>query len=728
MNNFIYTEKDLNQCSKQVQDTDKAILQRHIIPTGVKGILTSINNILINPENHLNLVLQSIATYFQQNDTKDLLLYAHGGLNSEEAAVEFSNYYLDICLEKNIYPVFFIWHSGFLEILQNMVLPWLSEKAYPKELTGKDAFDTLDRIMEDSPLKLVGQTEWQHMKSKAYDATQQENGAGKLFLELLNKNFPDNKLKLHLAGHSMGSHFQGGIIKYWTQALNRKIASCSLLAPAISHDDFEIYYGEAFKHQEIETFFLSTMTDQAERNDICSLNNNKLIAYHKSLLYWVSNSFDGNNSNPTPLLGMEKFTAPRYGNNLEQLNQTLFASGKLAWERADLLLDEEKRCTTHGGFGCRRLPDVVQSIRQNDLTTDKDISPSLQSTSPNDQNPPVTLFANNQVPYVYITNAKYVYTGGFGQSLANSNLSVNPAIKNDPSILPPTGRDNRKKAFVVGINQYPDVPLRGCINDMNDITHFLMEKCNVPMENIRQLADERATKAAILERLQWLVKDVQDNDELYFFYSGHGAQIATLNSNDEIDGLDEIICPVDFSWANDNSGIRDKEFAKIFGAIQANSVKLIWLSDSCHSGDLERTFGPPNSKKAKTLLPPTDLDFRIRRARHKNVPKSTILSELRSKAPQIHLALLAACQSGEEAADAPFPIDSTISELGNIQYRYNGAFTYYLLKAFNPQPTPISLQNLIKFINKQFTQGKITNQTAILCPENNLNISQWILP
>lgn len=38
--------------------------------------------------------------------------------------------------------------------------------------------------------------------------------------------------------------------------------------------------------------------------------------------------------------------------------------------------------------------------------------------------------------------------------------------------------------------------------------------------------------------MQWLVKDAQPNDSLFFHYSGHGGQTKDLDG-DEADGYDE---------------------------------------------------------------------------------------------------------------------------------------------------------------------------------------------
>lgn len=98
------------------------------------------------------------------------------------------------------------------------------------------------------------------------------------------------------------------------------------------------------------------------------------------------------------------------------------------------------------------------------------------------------------------------------------------------------------KALLVGINRYPGAPLAGCVNDIQDMAHFLVNKMHFSPASIRLLADGRATTQAILDRLHWLVADLKAGDRVVFHYSGHGAQVPTRNPEGEVDGLDEVVC------------------------------------------------------------------------------------------------------------------------------------------------------------------------------------------
>jgi len=257
-----------------------------------------------------------------------------------------------------------------------------------------------------------------------------------------------------------------------------------------------------------------------------------------------------------------------------------------------------------------------------------------------------------------------------------------------------------KKALLVGINKYPDPrnELHGCINDITDMAAFISKQRQFETPDIRLLSDDRATKANIVERLQWLIKDAKAGDQLLFHYSGHGAQMATRSKTGELDDLDEVICPYDFDWT-DATALRDKEFAKIFAALP-KGVEFIWVSDSCHSQDLSRGIKKPIKGifKVKTMIPPPDIAWRNMSISRTSVP----LVELAKTAKEKNLALISGCKSTQESADAVF------------NKKANGALTYFLLKALNAKTAKTSsLSDLVVAVNKSLRKVKYPQEPQI---------------
>jgi uncharacterized caspase-like protein len=67
-------------------------------------------------------------------------------------------------------------------------------------------------------------------------------------------------------------------------------------------------------------------------------------------------------------------------------------------------------------------------------------------------------------------------------------------------------------------------------------------------------------------------------------FSGHGTYVPDTNG-DEIDGLDEALCPYDLQTGG--AALIDDEINTLFSARQGG-VRLLLISDSCHSGTVTR--------------------------------------------------------------------------------------------------------------------------------------------
>jgi metacaspase-1 len=145
----------------------------------------------------------------------------------------------------------------------------------------------------------------------------------------------------------------------------------------------------------------------------------------------------------------------------------------------------------------------------------------------------------------------------------------------------------RRKALLIGINYFGQRgQLRGCINDVKNMSTYLNQSFNYAREDMVILTDDQQnpmslpTKANILRAMHWLVKDARPNDSLFFHYSGHGGQTPDLDGDEE-DGYDEVIYPVDFRTAGH---IVDDEMHRIMVKSLPAGVRLTAIFDSCHSG------------------------------------------------------------------------------------------------------------------------------------------------
>jgi hypothetical protein len=236
-------------------------------------------------------------------------------------------------------------------------------------------------------------------------------------------------------------------------------------------------------------------------------------------------------------------------------------------------------------------------------------------------------------------------------------------------------------ALLIGINNYPyPNKLHGCVNDIRDIAAELIGKFKFAQANISQMADADATAVNIRSALEKSVGKLEAGDRFLFWYSGHGSQLVAGNV------ATDVICPVDFNFTAATSVTVD-DFHAVFSKIP-RGVAAAWGSDSCHSGDLERSFHglgvprmfrPPPSQEASQQLA----------LRAKTVRR---FRDISAELPNI--ALLAGCQSNQTSADA------------DIDGRYNGAFTYYFLKQLaTPGALAQALQKLIPLVQAALTKA-----------------------
>ncbi len=162
-----------------------------------------------------------------------------------------------------------------------------------------------------------------------------------------------------------------------------------------------------------------------------------------------------------------------------------------------------------------------------------------------------------------------------------------------------------KKALLVGINynSIPQIKLNGCISDIINMSNTLQDAFNYSSSDITMLRDDVSspnmlpTRQNILNNLNNLINQSANYSEIWFHYSGHGSQIRDLNG-DEVDKLDEVIVPLDYST---KGFITDDE---VFNIVKNSKCRTILLFDSCHSGtmcDLQYIFNYNSGKVIGSL-------------------------------------------------------------------------------------------------------------------------------
>lgn len=196
---------------------------------------------------------------------------------------------------------------------------------------------------------------------------------------------------------------------------------------------------------------------------------------------------------------------------------------------------------------------------------------------------------------------------------------------------------SRRTALCVGIN-YPgtSAELYGCRNDAEDWSAALRARGY----EVNTLLDDHATRAAMMAAISSIVGTAERGDTVVITFSGHGTYVADT-SGDEPDGADEALCPADVFAGY---VITDDELADVFQN-RERGVRLVLVSDSCHSGTVARYLSAPSGAQVSRIrfLPP--------RSFTSNVPLGTprVRSRLVSSA-----LLLSGCRDHEYSYDAWF--------------------------------------------------------------------------
>ncbi len=122
-----------------------------------------------------------------------------------------------------------------------------------------------------------------------------------------------------------------------------------------------------------------------------------------------------------------------------------------------------------------------------------------------------------------------------------------------------------------------DGALTACELDANDMESLAQSR---GFETTKLLTAE-ATADAILSSIQSAASELESGDIFFVTYSGHGGQVP--------DGDDEETDSSDETWVAYDRQIVDDELYELWGKFKPG-VRIVVLSDSCHSGSVNKAI------------------------------------------------------------------------------------------------------------------------------------------
>lgn len=335
-------------------------LRPHIVSLGNDGALRSSGTYGTDREAVAAIVREDVPRITAAWTTRRVLLYAHGGLVSEESAVQRVAEYRQPLLEAQVYPISLIWKSDAWTTFGNILADALRRRTTEGVVDAAKDFllDRLDDALEPIVRVLGGKSLWDEMKENARLATLSGDGGARIVArELADLSRRGPEVELHLVGHSAGAILLAELARYLTddrpRGLGLRVASCTLWAPACTIPLFERTFLPAVARSAIRRFAIFTLTDEAERDD------NVARIYNKSLLYLVSHALEERLREPgfpggpdrtpgVPLLGLARDVGPW------NRARRFFGSKRAAWVLAPndrpAGAPDASRAARHGDF------------------------------------------------------------------------------------------------------------------------------------------------------------------------------------------------------------------------------------------------------------------------------------------------------------------------------------------------------------------------------------------
>ena len=197
------------------------------------------------------------------------------------------------------------------------------------------------------------------------------------------------------------------------------------------------------------------------------------------------------------------------------------------------------------------------------------------------------------------------------------------------------------------------------------------------------LLTRQATRARVLAGIASEAKALRAGDYFLLTYSGHGAQVPDVSS-EETDGMDETWC----LWDGE---LIDDEIYRALAAFRAG-VRVVVLSDSCHSGTVVRAPRPRASQpRGRPRALPQLAARRAYLARQRfydAIPRGASPADIAAS-----VLLISGCQDHQLSMDGPD----------------NGAFTGALLEVWDEARFEGSYAELHAAIRKQLPRTQSPN-------------------
>jgi metacaspase-1 len=235
-----------------------------------------------------------------------------------------------------------------------------------------------------------------------------------------------------------------------------------------------------------------------------------------------------------------------------------------------------------------------------------------------------------------------------------------------------------------------DGPLAACEFDANDMA--AIAKAQGMKSSV--LLTKKATRDAVLGAMRSAAKALAAGDLFFLTYSGHGGQVPDV-SGEEADKKDETWCLYDGQLIDDELYFELSRFKA--------GVRILVLSDSCHSGTVTRDAAMPVATipSQRPKLMPTAVAMRTYRDHQAFYDKLQLDVAAKAGSPVVDpdTAIAQVSASGRLSGivakfnPAVILVSGCQDNQTSMDGEHNGAFTEQLLRVWNQGAFPGNYAN-----------------------------------
>ena len=164
---------------------------------------------------------------------------------------------------------------------------------------------------------------------------------------------------------------------------------------------------------------------------------------------------------------------------------------------------------------------------------------------------------------------------------SNNKKKPTRAVIKRQSVEPTTIPPRTNHLLVIGIDDYADsriVDLKNAVRDAKDFKNLLLKKYQFEKENVTTLFNKAATRSNILSTFNQLLNKLLEQDNLIFYYSGHGELVQQGRRKRG------YWVPTDAKIKDYSSYLSNNEITTLFADSYAHHI--VGIVDSCFSGSL----------------------------------------------------------------------------------------------------------------------------------------------